>query len=379
MQGIVICGKGMWLENAIFEINRAIKNGGEKQFDLEYYISDDELTYVDIPRYSYKEAPDIDLKYLIIACHDKDYLEIKQRLIAKGKKEFDEFIGYRLFGKKVCVINANCYGFMVKQYLEQNSEFREIYGIYPVPAVHLNEQKAIDENVIKHTDLFIHQDIRKNNAISEKLSDDYIMPLLKKDCKSVCIPNFVGLLDGFYPNIGEEIFSNIDNATMFFQDKVIDEAYRKCPNSLNDVLDYINSYKINDEIIWQNFDIMVDKWRRREKNWDVKIVDYILENYQCYQMFEDPSHPSETLLNEICVRLLEKLEIKNVNFEKHYHGGCAMEIFMLPQVKKALGMKWDKKKIRIYTVDYCYHDRQPIDFRQYVQEYIWRVFGRVLV
>lgn len=87
----------MWLENAIFEINRAIKNGGEKQFDLKYYISDDELTYVDIPRYSYKEAPDINLKYLIIACHDKDYLEIKQRLIAKGKKEFDEFIGYRLF------------------------------------------------------------------------------------------------------------------------------------------------------------------------------------------------------------------------------------------------------------------------------------------
>ena len=30
MQGIVICGKGMWLENAIFEINRAIKNGGAR-------------------------------------------------------------------------------------------------------------------------------------------------------------------------------------------------------------------------------------------------------------------------------------------------------------------------------------------------------------
>lgn len=145
------------------------------------------------------------------------------------------------------------------------------------------------------------------------------------------------------------------------------------------MLDYINSYKMNEGIIWQNFDIMVDKWRKREKNWDIKIVDWIIDNYKDIPLFEDIYHPNDILLNRICKQLLELLNIKDVNYEKVYHMGCAMEIFILPQVKHALEMTWQKEKIKLYNIDYSYHDRQPISYEQYVQEYIWKVFGKMLL
>ena len=196
-------------------------------------------------------------------------------------------------------------------------------------------------------------------------------------------PNFVGMLNSFYPNIYDKIYTNINNATMFFGDWLIEEAYSKCNQSesvqLGKVVDYIIDYDFDEDKIKIAFDKEVKKWKEREMNWDIKIVDYILDNYKKYPLFEDPNHPGEILLNEICRRLLLYINIQDVNYEKKFHSGCAMEIFVLPQVKEALGMTWKKEKIRLYTIDYCYHDRQPIDFRQYVQEYIWRVFGRLLV
>ena len=55
-------------------------------------------------------------------------------------------------------------------------------------------------------------------------------------------------------------------------------------------------------------------------------------------LFENIYHPNDILLNRICKRLLELLNIKDVNCEKVYHMGCTMEIFILLQVKHALGM-----------------------------------------
>lgn len=377
---IVLWGEGKWIENAFFEVSRMSLEKDEK-IDIEYYISNEKIYFMDKDRYTYETAPQINSKFIVLAFHDEKYLEIKKKLIKEGKTEFKDFIGYRMFNRKICVINANCYGIYVKQFLEENSEFRDVYGIYPIPPIHQNEEGIIDDNILKHTDLYIHQDIRKDNKISVYLSDEYIIPKLNCHCMKVCIPNFVGLFDAFYPNICKETYNNIKGETMFFKDIVIEEAYNKCVKlgSLDDIIAYIDNYRFDDKKIYYNFNQMMNKISEREKNWDIKISDYILENFQEKDLVEDINHPTYKLLHEICTRLLKVLNINNVNYEKIYSSGCAMETFIMPQVKKILGMKWKKEKIRLYTIDYCYHDRQPINYRQYVQEYVWRVFGTILV
>lgn len=377
---IVLWGEGKWTENAVFEIKRMALESGQ-QIEIEYYISDKDLLFIDKQRYTYETAPNINQKYIVIACHDKKYLEIKKELISNGKEEFKDFIGYRMFGKKICIINMNCYGFYIKPFLEQNSKFREIYGIYPIPAIHENKELMIDENVLKNTELYIHQDIRENNYISEKLSDKYIFPKLKKGCVKICVPNFVGLFNGFYPNIQNKTYTNVDNETMFFKDTVIEEAYSVCGDTgkLDKIMEYIYNYKFDSGLVKEQFNHMICRLRQREKNWDIKIVDYIIDNYKRINLIEDINHPTVSLLYEICNRLLELLEIENTNYEKTYNMGFAMEIFVMPQVKQILGMEWKKERVRLYTIDYCFHDRQPINYRQFVQEYIWKVFNVMLV
>lgn len=173
---------------------------------------------------------------------------------------------------------------MIKQVLEQNSEFRGEYGIYPVPAIHLNREKEIDNNVLRHTDLYIHQDIRKNNAFSDKLSDEYILPLLKENCVSVCIPNFVGMLNSFYPNIYDKIYTNINNETMFFGDWLIEEAYSKCNQSesvqLGKVVDYIIDYDFDEDKIKIAFDKRSEKMERKRKELGYKDCRFYIGQLQ---------------------------------------------------------------------------------------------------
>lgn len=132
---IVLWGEGKWIENAFFEVSRMSLEKNEK-IEIEYYISNEKIYFMDKDRYTYETAPQINSKFIVLAFHDEKYLEIKKKLIKEGKTEFKDFIGYRMFNRKICVINANCYGIYVKQFLEENSEFRDVYGIYPIPPIH---------------------------------------------------------------------------------------------------------------------------------------------------------------------------------------------------------------------------------------------------
>lgn len=137
--------------------------------------------------------------FCVVACGTYNtYSAIKKQLIAKGYKEFQDFIWSKLWKKKIVVINANCHGTALRHYLESSECFRDRYAIYPVPEIYLNDKKEIDENILQHADVFIHQDIRTNNKISYKLGDEYTLSFLPTTAIRICMPNFVGLGNIFH-------------------------------------------------------------------------------------------------------------------------------------------------------------------------------------
>lgn len=53
---IVLWGEGKWIENAFFEVSRMSLEKNEK-IEIEYYISNEKIYFMDKDRYTYETAP----------------------------------------------------------------------------------------------------------------------------------------------------------------------------------------------------------------------------------------------------------------------------------------------------------------------------------
>lgn len=374
---IVIWGAGWAAEKLLFRLNGNQDVTGKIR--VEYVID----TYKkgkwhEMSIYKFHDAPKIKEKFIVVAVPESTYLSIKEILESEGFREFDDFIYSDIFLKKLCVINANCHGNALKEYLNDNASFGKEYGIYPVPMIHLNDKKEISEEILKRTDLYIHQNIKRDNSQGYKLSDEYTLPRLKAGCRRICIPNFVKMAVPFYPtHEAEAVYrSTLD---LYYKDTLIDEAYMNSETkNLENMIQYILNYQFSKAAIHNDFSLMIEKLKEREKSWDIKIVDYIMDNYMDKQMFVDVSHPSDDLMLKICCEVCKQLGFSDN--KKVYHFNLGVEAFIWPQVKEILGIRWDKNRVREYT------DRQNlhhfgiggIDMRQYIQEYIWCAFGKYI-
>lgn len=79
---------------------------------------------------------------------------MKQNLEDLGLTEFEDFIWSKAFRKKIVVVNANCHGPGLIDYLQLSDRFCKNYMVYPVKQVHLNDE--IPLNLLKNTDVYIH-------------------------------------------------------------------------------------------------------------------------------------------------------------------------------------------------------------------------------
>ena len=205
------------LQNVSFCIDR-------KDVNTFYGLEVCHLEDVDLPQL-------IDTHYFIVAAgEDRAFEEIKKELCKYGLREWEHFIWSKAFHRKVVVINANCHGDAVKKYLSQSASFWNGYMIYPTMAVHLSEG-VIDVDLLKHTDVYIHQDIRKENSIGYQLSDEYVQQFLPKGVMDICIPNLVGMGKWMYPSLGGlDKVSNPGKESLYvlYRDWVLDEAAKEC-------------------------------------------------------------------------------------------------------------------------------------------------------
>ncbi len=196
MQEYVLYGTGLEGERFLYQHNQLQKN-------IVYCIDASHAgSFHGIPIVTIENAENLSEYKIIIAAVWKTYCEIKEELDKRGLKEFENYIWASVFDKKLVLINANCHGNAVLRYLENSITFRENYAVYPVPLIHMNIEKRIEDNLLKNVDVYIHQDIRKNNQIGYEVSDDYIIPRLKTQCKTICIPNFVGMAHWMFPRLG---------------------------------------------------------------------------------------------------------------------------------------------------------------------------------
>lgn len=272
--------------------------------------------------------------------------------------------------KKTVVIYGNCHTGVVKRYLETSKEFNELYEVYPIEEIQdVKDASYFEQSIFKTCDVFIHQSIRENNRYGKEFSSANIISRLKADCKVIAIPNVYHLPMFLYPQYSEEKELRYNDQTYFFRDKIIDEQLKKGV-SAKKIAETYYDYEFNKDDILEGYNKFLEKVRIREKEWDIKVSDFIQGNIQNERLFYEMNHPTNFLIKYYAKGILEILiqgefsisEINDYRMDSY-------EIPILNCVVDALDLKYcsDGKELRVSGVKIL-PGRMLIE--NYVKQYI---------
>lgn len=318
--------------------------------------------------------------FILVATSEAVYQAISIQLQEFGMQEFDDYIYYEWLYKKIVLLHGNCHMSVIRSFLMSSKQFCEKYSIYPNPPIHINKKKRVSENGIKNCDVWVHQDIRKDNAWSYYFSDEYLRQKVRSDVEEIVVPNLFGLGKFLFPQVrigenfrdrkvsggGEQTFHLFP-----WSDRIIDKCVEKGMDK-KEIEKFCSGRVIEDIEIKENFRFYIEKIRKRELAWDIKILDFILENYKDEKLFYDMYHPSETILRQISLDVLKKCGIDDENIFNIENAFLdAVEYPVYPVVKKVLGLQWEETFIRKSRAGrkIC----RDMDFSRYIEEYLfWR-------
>lgn len=376
--------------------------------DIEvFYDSDASKWNKKIDNVQIKEYKDENYFIIIATIYWKD---IESKLESFGKKIIKDFVPYwmieneisyeeiirsyhgelvkEIFSfikneKRLAMIYGNCQTDILKNMLLFCSEFKRNYTIITVPIVPAYKSYEQIESIVnsevlwQEIDLFIYQKIKLDNRFSKMLSTEYLLPKLRNDCLKVSISSvyFRGYFIQYYPLPTENRKDYLEQ--MFpFGDKFIDSFMSKKRNreEIDTFIEYICSNDfLSSEEIRRECEDSLQELKKREKNVDVKICDYIEKFYKKRQLFYSINHPDVSLLYEYTNRILEYLEYKKlpeISFLDMFllfgslKGG---EMVIYPSVIFSLKMEqWEK----MYFANRGISGDLLLDFKTYQKEYI---------
>lgn len=318
--------------------------------------------------------------FYVVAVREVFWKEVKDWLINTGHSEFEDFVFWKTIDshRKMVMLHGNCHFDIIQLFLESSSIFNARYWIYPYERVCFLRENRYYDRLIQYTDVWIYQHIKPDNSICYEISDEYTLPLLRQDALKLSVPNYYHLGKILFPQTvqGNQLNPPIregKDKNGFFprSDSVIDGWMNNHPEEfkIKDLLEYCYSDEaLPEDVILENYNFMAEKIKVREENCDIKVSDFIIGNFMDKQMFYDLGHPTNVVLKQISRGILRKLGISDDEDIVCADSLCYHEDPVYPQVRKALGLKWERKYIR--DNDKSKKINENMDFSEYVREYL---------
>lgn len=346
--------------------------------EIEIKCFFDNYRYGEIWKYEIVK-PFYSKNYFIIVATDR-YLEVRKQLIELGYKEFENFIPYQLYKKKMAVMHGNCHMYAIKQYMAASVDFNQEYGFYPFPLIYEIPREFDYRDVLYHCDLFLHQSIRKRNCYGEEYSSDNLLQYVSDKCQVVSVPNLYGMPKCFFPQMDMSKREEYQGGFQFIagHDKNIQKWIEE-KVSLQKIKDLIKNrggvYKKKDILIlWDEFK---NKLITREKEWDIKISDFIFENFREEKLFYDTNHISDFLVRELASRILKFIGYT----ENPNYNGFSLdqwETYIYKDVVDALGLQFNQNEMRRGRPETLL-DHGVICGEEYIENlYGWEMFYRTI-
>ena len=281
----------------------------------------------------------------------------KNVLDSAGLIEFKDYIYEQYINKKLVIIYGNCHTTVISAYLNGCREFNEEYVIYEIKPIHtITNSNYFNIPVFKYCDLFIHQSIQNKNRYGEEYCSERVIEKLNPNCRILSIPNVYHLPICFFPQYSSKSeFKRRDGSAVFFRDKLLDAASEKGWSYRKTVHDYWDCKHFKKEELDDKLMKFLKKVEEREKEWDIKCLEFIKENYQKNQLFYDPNHPTNFFLKYISEEILKELEISfdRKEWDKiNPHSLTGYQMPILPEVKENFKMVF-KENDEFRKDSYC--------------------------
>lgn len=256
------------------------------------------------------------------------------------------------------IVYGNCHTSIISQMLEASPEFIKRYYIYPTERIqNITDPKDLYQDCYSQCDVFIHQSIRLNNRYGEDYASERIIARLKPGCRVIAIPNVYHLPLCFFPQYHDgpelKIKDVMHCTTFFFRDSIIDKHLKRVRGLFGLYkrvkADYRDSEYFDNNGIVESFNQFIDKVRKREDAWDIKVSQFILDNYQQHQLFYDPNHPTNYYLSYVTDELLKMLVEREKGSNRDLEIKETLENIEYPMCQSvitALGLQWKENSIR---------------------------------
>lgn len=373
---IILYGGRLETEKFLYQ-NRALID------KISFCIIDDcvETDCHGIPVCEYPGTDRIAEEFVLVTATEKEhYFDIKKSLEAMGKKEFEDFTWSKAYNKKIVVINANCHGEAIISYLALSKKFKEEYFVYPVAQIQENNDGNISQALLLNASVFMHQDIRKGNSVSDNLSDEVIEKSLSKSTLNITIPNLVGMGNWMFPSLKDLdkiIKTEKEIVYILYRDEILDDAECDTSGTMSEILTYWSHFCYDDATLDELWNMNLAKLKGREKNWDIKVSDFIYDNYKSIPCFVDANHPSKYLMKEIGRQIAQILELTDI-CDEGYESNMGLPIPILPSVKEHFGLNFIVSRER--KEDYFGKEVTDADkeVEDYIRAYMWWYHDRVV-
>lgn len=333
-------------------------------------------------------------KPILVNCPKNEYEKHRNELRAQGLKEWKDFKWYKFAERKVCLISANCHGPELEKYLLTQKSFTDIYAIHPFMAFggYMKDgvHSPLDDELLSGVDLLLFQHMRPDNSLSPTYADENILKKVTRNCKCISIPNFWPMGGCIHQTQTMKILKDAYRYDAFYQDELLDLAYEKSwKKDLRTVIAFLNEQELKAEEAQVKADLCLERLLHADERWDIKIADYVVQNYKTIPMFNDIGHPSSWLMWKTGERVMKALglvydDMQQQDYMDSYRLGRGGLVHAC--IKRALGLQFQEETFGNMEIDYVreYMTGERCFFLgrfkpyQFIQAYYLERFGTLL-
>lgn len=315
-------------------------------FFIDNYPREDRLDQIDIILPS--QLPDKKVK--IVVAMD-NYTEVCSQCKGLGMAFFDDYLPYDLIdfdsvdliklwdlleeselekifhkiagNRPFCILIGNCQIPVIKKILLSSRQFRERYFILDVPPIHVITHKDLARIekctfVFRECSLYITQYIKSDNGFAPFYATENIRKIANCHSEFIVIP--VLYLDLYFPQTGQNrwvnnLLNEVGVLSFAYGDCILDELSKKY--SIEDIVEIVcMEHLFSDRFLRWMYDTRLEEMQNREARCDVKIYDYIIENFRKEQLFYSKNHPYKKVFVAFGKRLLDRIGFQDQAVEQ---------------------------------------------------------------
>ncbi len=260
--------------------------------------------------------------------------------VDKDKPKFYDLMKKIMQNKKMVITWGNCQTHTLRNMLSCNEEFKSKYITCETPRLWIkkdeNDWELFFESGILHlADYFFMQNVSLYNRFGYRMSSEYVLSQLSEQCKVITITNLHFM--GYFPQLhhshneidiyrGKIEWSGGINCIEKEVTKLICEGAEI--KSSEEIVELISREDyFNRETLKQNIEAELRDFELREESIEIKMGDFLRQNYDKFLMFVTDMHPTRRVLEEFARRILKRLCISDMEIE------CGREEIQSPMPK----------------------------------------------